>query len=77
MEFNLTKYAEVTNRLGQLMEFYENPIRGDEAPVIIVYHAEKIAVESDFFEPDDMLQGEDYEPLYKNGEILLAFESKN
>lgn len=74
MSHNPTKYAETTNKLGQLIEFYEHPLRGDESPVIVVYHAEKIAVESDFFECDDMLGGEDYEPLYKEGEIVLAFE---
>jgi hypothetical protein len=39
-----------------------------------VYHDEKIAVISDFFDTNDLLGGADYEPIYMYGEMNLAYE---
>ncbi|MGF7082976.1 hypothetical protein [Mucilaginibacter sp. UYCu711] len=47
---------------------------GDEYPVIILYHEEKLAVDSDFFDTADMESGGDYVPVYLYGEMHLAFE---
>lgn len=74
MALDPTIYATLTNKEGQVMDLVEHPIKGDEYPVIIVYHAEKLAVCSDFFDTDDLLGGEDYEPVYMYGEMNLRFE---
>jgi hypothetical protein len=75
MSKNPTKYDEITNHLGQLIEFFEHPTKGDEYPVIAVYRAEKIAVCTDFFDTDDMQDVDsDYIPCYVDGEMLCKFE---
>jgi hypothetical protein len=74
MALKPTVYQKFTNKIGQEIELVEHPIQGDEHPVIIVYHAEKLAVVSDFFDCDDMLSGEDYEPVYMYGEMNMSWE---
>lgn len=53
---------EMTNTQGLRIEFYEHPSLGDEAPVLVVFPAEKLAFSSDFYETDDMMTNGDYEP---------------
>jgi len=74
MLLNPTVYATFTNREGQEMQLVEHPLKGDEYPVIILYHAEKLAVCSDFYDTADLLGGSDYEPIYQHGQMNLAFE---
>lgn len=58
MSHNPTKYGEQLNQLGQLQEFYEHPLKGDEAPVICIIDG--IAFDTDFFDTDDFFDGSDY-----------------
>jgi len=74
MALNPTVYCTITNKEGQVMDLVEHPIKGDESPVIIVYHNEKLAVCSDFFDTEDMVNNSDYEPVYMYGEMNLRFE---
>ena len=74
MALNPTIYCTITNKEGQVMDLIEHPTKGDEYPIIIVYHAEKLAVCSDFYDTDDMTGGQDYEPVYMYGEMNLRFE---
>lgn len=72
-----TVYTSLVNKLGQTLELVEHPLRGDKAPVVILYHAEKLAVLSDFYDTEDMLAGGDYEPVYMYGEMQCTFECMN
>jgi len=71
---NPTVYATLTNREGQQMDLVEHPLRGEDHPVIILYHAEKLAFCSDFYDTDDLLTNEDYQPIYIHGDMLLSYE---
>jgi len=76
MGHNPTVYDTVINREGQEMQLVEHPTKGDEYPVIIVYHEKKVAYCSDFWDTDDLMGGEDYEPVYKDEAncMFLRFE---
>lgn len=74
MALKPTVLTNFRNREGQEIELVEHPTQGDLSPVIIVYHAEKLAVLSDFFDCDDLTGGSDYEPIYQHGEMNLAYE---
>lgn len=71
---NPTLYDSITNQLGQKIDFYEHPFKGDEYPVIAVYHEKEMAVCTDFYDVGDFFEGSDYNPIYKDGEIKCAFE---
>lgn len=73
---NPTVYKVLTNSLGQVMHLVEHPTQGDMYPVIIMHHDKEIAVCSEFYDTNDMYLGSDYEPVYKDGEILCAFETR-
>ena len=45
MKHNPTSYGIIVNSIGQNIEFYEHPLKGDEFPVIIVCHELKIHCE--------------------------------
>ena len=74
MKKNPTKYESMVNRLGQKIDFYEDPVNGDEAEVILVFPELNRAFYSDFFETYDMLNIEDYEPSLVDGEIMYGWE---
>ncbi len=77
MALKPTVYAKITNTLGQSFDLVEHPIKGDEYPVIILYHEEKIAADSGFYDTDDMMQPApytDYVPYYIYGELHFGFE---
>ena len=74
MALKPTVYSTITNVIGQKMDLVEHPLRGDEYPVIIIYHAEKLAICSEFYDTDDMEAKGDYEPIYMHGEMLLKYE---
>ena len=73
MELNPTSYGEITNSLGQEIEFLEHPLEGDLAEVICVCHALELASYSSFFETDDMEnESKEYEPSFVDGEFLIG-----
>ena len=60
MKKNPTKYSSMVNRIGQHVDFYEDPLNGDEIEVILVFPELNRAFYSDFFETDDMMNVDDY-----------------
>ena len=75
METNPTKYGEIINKKNQLIEFYEHPRYGEDAPVIAVCHSLKIASSTDFYELDDMTSiFEDYRPMFIEGVLRYGYE---
>jgi hypothetical protein len=75
MALNPTKYGDVVNQLGQTVEFYEHPTRGDEHPVIAVIHELSVAYVTDFYDTEDFYEGSEYNPVYAHGEMLCAWEA--
>ncbi len=69
-----TVYETIVNQLGQTIELCEHPTEGDLYPVIAVYHKEKAAANTDFFDTEDFHEGSDYNPCFKDGEIKCFFE---
>jgi len=59
----------VVNSLGQIIELVEHPIDGDLSFVIAIYHKEKIACHTDFFETCDLQSGSDYEVVFRDGNL--------
>jgi hypothetical protein len=75
IELNPTVYTKFTNSLGQEIELVEHPLRGDEYPVIAVFHNEKLAFATDFYETGDIDEvGGEYEVLLVEGELKSGFE---
>jgi hypothetical protein len=73
MAYNPTSYGKMTNSLGQEIEFFEHPLRGDTTFVICACHSLKLANYSSFFETDDMEdEGGDYEPSFVEGELYIG-----
>lgn len=73
MNLNPTSYGKMINSIGQEIEFFEHPLRGDEAEVICVCHDLKLAEYSTFFETDDMKASHgEYEPSFVNGILLIG-----
>ena len=65
------KYGQMINDAGQLIEFYEHPLRGDEHPVIAVCHDMKLAATTDFYELDDMIaEHGEYQPWFNDGQFF-------
>jgi len=56
-----TKIDELTNQKGQLVEFYEDPIEGDNGVVIGVI--DKVSFYTHFFDTEDFYQDSDYNPI--------------
>jgi hypothetical protein len=73
MALQPTKYGQMTNDKGQLIEFYEHPLRGDEHPVIAVCHELNLAATTDFYELDDMTaEHGEYQPWFNDGQIFYG-----
>jgi hypothetical protein len=73
MSHNPTKLDSMTNSKGQVIDFYEHPIYGDEAEVICVCHELKLASYSTFYECDDMKEDHgEYEPWFEDGEFRIG-----
>jgi hypothetical protein len=71
MALEPTKYGQMINDAGQLIEFYEHPTRGDEHPVIAVCHEMKLAATTDFYELDDMIADHgEYQPWFNDGQLF-------
>ncbi len=63
-------YGEMTNSIGQNIEFIEHPTQGDGTFIICVCHELELAAYSDFFETEEMEEvGGDYEPVFIEGEF--------
>lgn len=72
MENNPTSFGKMMNDKGQLIEFYEHPIHGDEAPIICVCHELNYASSSGFYETDDMeAEHGEYQPSFDENGILV------
>lgn len=75
MNLEPTKYGEVKNNIGQLIEFYEHPIYGQDEPVVAVCHELKLAFYTDFYELDDMIaEHGEYTPIFIDGKIHYGYE---
>ena len=73
MSHNPTSFGNWTNKLGQIIEFYEHPIYGDESEVLCVCHELKLAARSTFFETDDMTcPHREYEPSFQDGKLWIG-----
>ncbi len=70
------KYGEIINNQNQLIEFYENPVHGQDAPVIAVCHELKLAEATDFYELDDMVASHgEYTPIFIDNKIIYGYET--
>ena len=75
IEANPFVYNKFTNSLGQEVELVEHPTRGDEYPVIAVFHNEKLAFATDFYETGEIDEvGGEYEVLLVEGGLVSGFE---
>jgi len=73
MALEPTHYGTMTNSIGQIIDFYEHPIQGDESPVIAVSHVQKLAAKTDFYELDDMVADHgEYEPWFDDGQLFIG-----
>ena len=73
IENNPTSYGKITNSLGQEIEFFEHPTKGDEVPIICACHELKLADYSTFFDTDDMeAEHKEYEPSFQNGKLFIG-----
>ena len=71
MALEPTKYGQMTNSVGQIIDFYEHPTRGDEHPVIAVCHYHKLAATTDFYDLDNMIaEHREYEPWFCDGQFF-------
>lgn len=89
-ETNATRLGDFRNDLGQYMEFYEHPIHGDEADVIVAFPNYDAAFGTGFYDLEDMTatyhsigmfldsKNEDmgYVPRFLDGKMLLKFEAE-
>ena len=76
VEYSPTEYGRLTNRLGQEIIFVEHPFKGDEHPVIAVCHTLEIAKTTEFFDVNDMMAVEDYEPFFIGGELQYGYQRR-
>jgi len=74
MDFKPNNIGSVINQLGQVITFVEHPLLGDEYPVIAVFHEFEMAVNTEFFDMDDMYPGSEYLPVYRDGEVKCAWD---
>lgn len=73
LALNPTSYGTMTNTSGQVVTFYEHPLRGDEAPVYGMIDG--VLFNTEFFETDDMeAEHGEYTPHLVDGEIWMGFE---
>lgn len=73
MSFNPTSYHSFTNSKGQIIDFLEHPLNGDETFIICACHSLKLADYSGFFELDDMLAShKEYEPSFMDGKLYIG-----
>lgn len=74
MSLKPTSLGSMVNDKGQKIEFFEDPIYGDEFDIICACHELQLADFSGFYETDDMTakHGE-YQPWFnENGELNIG-----
>lgn len=74
MALEPTVYETFTNQLGQEVTVVEHPLKGCDAPVIAIFHNEKAAAYTEFWDTEDFCEGSDYNPVFSNGSIKCFFE---
>lgn len=88
LESGATRLGNHRNDLGQVIEFYEHPIYGDEADILALFPNYGVAFGTGFFDLQDMtatyhsigmfLDSKDedmgYVPRLIDGEMVLKFE---
>jgi hypothetical protein len=68
---NYSKLIQLNPTTYGVIEFVEHPLKGDEAPVICVCHDLNLAMESEFWDLEDMMAShKEYEPYFENGHLL-------
>lgn len=74
-----TKLNEVPfiNSFKQEIDFYENPLCGDESPVIAVYHEHELAYDTEFYDLDNFYEDSDYNPVLVYAGIFCEYEFKD
>jgi len=78
MSQNPTKYDSMTNSIGQQIDFYEHPTKGDSTFVLCVCHELKLADYSTFMETDDMMASHgEYEPSFQDGMLWIGDSPAN
>ena len=72
MSLNPTSYGRMMNDKGQLIEFYEHPIHGEDAPILCACHELNLAACSGFYDTDDMeAEHGEYQPSFNEHGILV------
>ena len=74
INMDATILGSMENDMGQLIEFVEHPLMGEDAPVICMCRELEVAEPSDFFETYDMQKIEDYMPFFIDGKLKLKYE---
>ena len=70
IDLNPFSYGTMVNSMGQTIEFMEHPLKGQDVPVIAVYHELQLASSTDFYETDDMTADHrEYEPLFIDNKL--------
>jgi hypothetical protein len=73
MALNPTSCGKMINSLGQEIEFYEHPTKGDEGEILCVSHALRLAAYSGFFETCDMeAEHGEYQPSFLGNKFLIG-----
>ena len=73
IKHNPTSLGIIVNSIGQEIEFFEHPLKGDEFPVIIVCHELKLADYTDFMETNDMIAShKEYEPSFVQNKLFIG-----
>ena len=88
LENKATCYGKHRNDLGQVVEFYEHPIHGEDSDVLALFPNYGVAFSTGFFDLEDMTatyhsigmfldskdEDMDYVPRFLNGELVFKFE---
>jgi len=73
MSHNPTKYGSMINDEGQIIDFYEHPLKGDESSIIAVNHDLQLADYTGFYELDDMTaEHGEYQPSFVLGKLNIG-----
>lgn len=71
-----TRLKQVQNSLGQMVEFFEHPVKGDRGSVIAQINGRRAF--TDFFDADDFYTGSEYLPeLRPDGRMYFGHEPED
>ena len=63
----------ITNSENQQFDLAKNQLRNSDHKIIVFYHAEKLAYQTDFYEIDYFLTGNPAaKPYFCNGKLVLS-----